>query len=191
MVRIGAPDIYGTHRIEVGSAPGPGIPGQADGDIGRKDATGTFCHLLGNLGRDLGVALEGVLGHTEHRMLDLVDVSNRSPAQNARCARYACNRGGNHPGRARFRRRNGQLARRARVHESGRAFPKGAVQSFFGHTIPYEKITSRLFQRYWTPETTVSTTAATISTWEIMSSTIEIGLTPAEAVSAENANVNR
>ena len=52
-------------------------------------------------------------------------------------------------------------------------------------------MTSRLFQRYWMPETTVSTTAATISTFEIMSNTIETGLTPAEAVSAEKANVNR
>ena len=41
------------------------------------------------------------------------------------------------------------------------------------------------------PETTVSTTATTISTFEIMSNTIETGLTPAEALEAGIATAIR
>ena len=54
----------------------------------------------------------------------------------------------------------------ARAHRStsSRAIASASVAM---RPIPYEKMTERPFQKYWTPETTVSTTAAIMSAPEM------------------------
>lgn len=184
-------DIDGSNRVGGAASARARIPGDAHRNVRAKKLTAAVCHSARGLPAHGRMSLKCFCGHVEHVILDIVAIRDGSAEQDGAGPRHASDVRRDHASSAGLGGAYAHITFGRQAHEPLSGAYAGGVQGRLIHLIHAKppsktkqppqthvetstlagvdekerytrKMTWRAFQKYCAPETTVSTTAATI-----------------------------